>query len=239
MADPDITILIPTFNRRKFLPLLLRNIYVQDYPHDKIKVIIDDDGQDKLFIPSELEEIKKELSPIDFIYYNDKPKRSIGKKRNDLIKECKTKIFAFMDDDDIYLPTYLSHSYSTLKKNNVGCVGSDKMIFCMTDKEFGLYAINCGDNIEMIHEATIMATKKWFKGSCKFNDGSTGEGRNLFVGQKNKVHITDIEKVMVCVQHSENTINKDHFQDDKFKIDMQIDSKMIDLLKVVLNYENI
>ena len=50
MEIAKISILVPTFNRRKFLPLLLRNIKIQDYPHDKLEVIIDDDGKDKLII---------------------------------------------------------------------------------------------------------------------------------------------------------------------------------------------
>ena len=65
MEIAKISILVPTFNRRKFLPLLLRNIKIQDYPHDKLEVIIDDDGKDKLIInDEELEQIKEHLHPI-------------------------------------------------------------------------------------------------------------------------------------------------------------------------------
>tara|TARA_R110000744_G_scaffold145320_1_gene257891 strand:- start:166 stop:897 length:732 start_codon:yes stop_codon:yes gene_type:complete len=238
MSDlPEITILIPTYNRRKFLPLILRNIFVQDYPHDKIKVLFDDDGKDKLFIDSELNQVREELKPIRFDTINHNEWRSIGTKRNELIKCCTTKIFAFMDDDDIYMPTYLSHSYSTLKLNNAGCVGSDKMLFCMTDKDFGVYAMNCGNNIHLIHEATIMATKKWFKGSCKFSENSAGEGKNLFEGQKNKVAITDIKNIMICIQHDSNTIDKIQFSDPKYKIDLQMEPKMIELIQTILNYD--
>ena len=100
---PEITILIPSWNRQNFLNLIVMNIKSQNYPHDKIKVIIDDDSEDKLkqLIPtiSLLSDIKRHLHPIQLTYINNKPRRTIGKKRNDLIKECKTKIFASMDRD--------------------------------------------------------------------------------------------------------------------------------------------
>ena len=232
MTD-DITILIPTYNRRKFLPLILRNIYAQDYDHQKLKVLIDDDGTEKLFINDELDMVREEIKPIEIIYNHSSIKKTIGKKRNDLIKLCTTKIFAFMDDDDIYMPTYISHSYKTLKDNNAGCVGCDKMLFCMTFKEFGIYALSCGDNINMIHEATIMATKKWFKGSCKFKNNSEGEGQQLFAGQNNTVAITEITKLMICIQHKENTICKKQFSDDKYKVDLKLDNRLIDLIKMI------
>ncbi len=146
---PEITILVPTWNRSKFLPLFLMNLKNQNYPHNKLKLIIDDDGKDKFI--KDIDEVRRILHPIDVRYIKDRAKRSIGKKRNDLIKECDTKIFCFLDDDDVYLPTYISYSYETMKEKKAGCVGSDKMLFCMTQKNFDIHAINCGDNVKLIH----------------------------------------------------------------------------------------
>mgnify|MGYP003659210249 FL=1 len=234
----DITILIPTWNRSKWNPLILLNLKLQDYPHDKLKVIIDDDSDtDKQFkISEELEEFKRVLHPIQITYIDNKPKRSIGKKRNDLIKECTTKIFCFMDTDDIYINTYISHSYQTLKEKNVGCVGSDKMLFCMTDRNFDLHAIDCGDRAHLIHEATIMATKKWFKSSCGFSNNSVGEGKELFTGIKN-VAITEIGKIMCCVQHKNNSVEKLQFAKEENKLTFQIADAYKDLLKNILELE--
>jgi len=238
MTKPEITILIPTFNRRKFLPLIIRNIFIQDYPHEKIKVLFDDDGENKLFQGDEFEEIKKQFSPIKFEYKSTNKWRNIGKKRNDMIKECKTNLFCFMDDDDIYFPTYLSHSYKVMKDNRSGCVGSDKMLFCMTDKDYQIYGMNCGNNINLIHEATIMATKKWFKGSCKFS-GDSGEGKKLFEGQKQKVAITDISKIMICIQHDTNTIDKLQFADEKTLLkEAKLTEETRNLIEVIRNYKD-
>ena len=239
MELPEITILCPTWNRHRFLPLFAMNLKLQDYPHNKLKVIIDDDGDEKFIRDEkELNELKQHIHPIQLKYINDKPRRTIGKKRNDLVKECTTKIFAFMDDDDCYLSTYISHSYDVMKKTKSGCVGSDKMLFCMTQKNFDIHAINCGDKVKLIHEATVVATKKWFKASCKFGNNSQGEGKNLFEGHESKVAITDISKIMCCVQHDGNTVEKLQFAREDNKMDITLNAELIQLLKEILNIKD-
>jgi glycosyltransferase involved in cell wall biosynthesis len=242
MDLPEITILIPAWNRQNFLNLIVMNIKSQNYPHDKIKVIIDDDSEDKLkqLIPSValLSEIKRHLHPIQLTYINNKPRRSIGKKRNDLIKECKTKIFAFMDSDDLYMQTYLSHSYQVMKEKKVSCVGTDKMIFCMTQNNFDLHAINCGDQVRQIHEATIMATKKWFRASNGFATNGFGEGKNLFDNGRKDVAITDINKVMMCIQHGDNSVDKLQFAKEENKLDFGISEDIKKILKSVLGMKD-
>jgi glycosyltransferase involved in cell wall biosynthesis len=239
MSDlPEITILMPVWRRSNFLPLVVMNLKSQNYPHERLRLIIDDDTEnsDERFIPTEdiLKSFKDALHPIKVEYITGKPRRSIGKKRNDLIKACQTKIFMFFDSDDVYLPCAISYSYSVLKSNKFGCVGSDKMIFCMYDKDFSIHAIDCGNTKRLIHEATIMATKKWWKASCKFSDGSRGEGANLFAGHESKVGITDVSKVMICVQHSENTIDKLQFAKDKNKLKIEISDELKEILNKIL-----
>jgi glycosyltransferase involved in cell wall biosynthesis len=233
MNFEEISVLVPTYNRNKFLPLFLMSLTAQTYPNDKITLIIDDDGDDKFI--KDIKSVEEFIHPIKLKYIQNKPRRQIGKKRNDLIKECKTKIFAFMDDDDIYFPSYLLYSYETLKKNNVGCVGSDKMLFCMTDKNFDIHMIDCGNTKKLIHEATIMMTKKWFNCSCKFGNNSAGEGKNLFEGIADKsIAITQINKIMCCVQHGENTIGKLQFARDDNKINIELTDDMKNMLKNIL-----
>lgn len=230
----SISILIPTFNRKKFLPLLIRNLISQTYPHDKLEVIIDDDGQEKLLDEENLKNLREVLHPIKIKYIDNKPKRTIGKKRNDLVKSASHKIVAFMDDDDLYFPSYIQYSYETLKKEKVGCVGSNKMLFMMSDKDFETYMIDCGDNKNLIHEACMMMTKKFFKASCGFADSSQGEGNKIFYGMENRVFITDIFKIMCCIQHSENTVDKIQFGKDELKIDLKLHDDIKDFLKNIL-----
>jgi glycosyltransferase involved in cell wall biosynthesis len=230
----NISILIPTYNRKKFLPLIIRNILSQSYPKDKLELIIDDDGQEKLLNNIDLENMKEVLKPIKIKYIDNLPKRSIGKKRDDLIKKASSKIVVFMDDDDLYFPSYIQYSYECLKQNKVGCVGSTQMLFTMSDDEFKTYMINCGDKKRLIHEATLMMTKKFYRASCGFADSSQGEGNNIFYGMENQVHITDIFNIMCCIQHSGNTIDKLQFQKEEFKIDLDIQDDIKNFLLNIL-----
>jgi len=108
------------------------------------------------------------------------------------------------------------------------------MIFTMSEKDFNMYAIDCGDKKHLIHEATIMATQKWFRASCKFGDNSEGEGKTLFFGMEKKVFITDIRRIMCCLQHPWNTINKMPFATDEKRIDMAMNEDLKNILRKIL-----
>ena len=238
----EITILIPSFNRRKFLPLIIKNLKSQNYPHSLLSVIIDDDGEEKLIdSEAELTFIREHLSPMKITYINNKPWRSIGQKRNDMVKYAKTKIVGWMDSDDIYFPTYISHSYEILKsvrKQGRGCVGSDQMTFINTmSDDYGVYKLDCGGQKVMIHEATLMFTKKWFAASCKFNTKDTGEGKNLIRDNENNMGFTDIMKCMVCLCHDSNTVPKDRFLEDKRKLDVNITDDVKTILESIFKKE--
>ena len=61
-----ISILIPTYNRTKFVQLCIMNILRQNYPKELLEVIILDDG-DVAFIENE-EYIKEVLFPNSVFY---------------------------------------------------------------------------------------------------------------------------------------------------------------------------
>jgi glycosyltransferase involved in cell wall biosynthesis len=233
MTDfPNISVLCPTYNRRQFLPLLIRNLKVQDYPHNKLELWIDDDG-DEPFI-EDFESFAEALKPIKLKLFRSKQRRSIGLKRNNLIKLASNNIVVFMDDDDFYQSTYISHSYQTMIENKAGCVGCDKMIFLYspyTNDDF--YFLTCGDNKELIHECSMMMTKKWFKSTSKFPKTSIGEGKKLMMNSNlNKVAITLPDKVMIQLCHKSNTIDKEQFKNNKLDC-FNISEETIDFIKSV------
>ena len=232
---PEITILVPTYNRAKFLPLFLMNLRNQIYPAHLLKVLIDDDGSERFIKENEMEDVKKLIHPIRLNYMYSTKKRSIGQKRNNLAKKCDTKVFCYIDDDDVYLPTAITHTYETMIKNKKSCAGSDKMVFCMTSDDFKIYGINCGNNVNLIHEGgCLMMTNKFFRASCGFENSSTGEGKTLFYGMEKCVAITDISKVMLCIQHDNNTVDKKQFNKEENRIDIEISDEMKNLLKEIL-----
>jgi len=233
-----ISILVPTYNRRKFLYLFHHNITTQDYPHEYLTVIIDDDGDEPFLKEEELGDFMESIYPIRLKYMRSDKKKSIGEKRHNLIKNSTDDVFCFLDDDDLYYETYISSSYEKLKsvmKRGRGCVGCDKMLFCMTDMDYSVHAIDCGNNKVMIHEATIMATKKWYKSSCGFEKSSRGEGKQLFYGMDKTVGITDIKDIMLCLQHKENTVDKIQFAREDNKLNIEISEELKIILDKIFN----
>ena len=219
MDLPRISILMPTYNRSKFIPFILRNLMIQTYPHKLLQLVIHDDGEIPLF--DNYVEFVDAIKPIKLKYIRNKTKLSIGEKRHRLVQNANHNIVVFMDDDDIYEPTYISHSYEILRKNKAGCVGCDKMIFIYppyTINDF--YAIDCGDNKKLIHEATLMFHKSWYQKTKGFNKCNKAEGLGITQSCKLKtIALTNPFYTMTAVVHGKNTIDKDIFKKESSRLD--------------------
>jgi len=229
----DISILLPTYNRRKFLPFIIRNLKVQDYPHKKLQLVIYDDGDQPLI--EDYNTFKEAIKPIRLKLIRNKKRISIGEKRNHLIEHANNNIVVFMDDDDLYEATYISHSHHILKTNKAGCVGCDKMIFIYppyTNQDF--YALN-GNHKTLIHEATMMFYKSWYNKTQGFINCNRAEGLGITQSCKLKsIALTNPFKTMTAVVHGKNTIVKDKFKTDTNNLaDMSIDPKTTDFITAV------
>ena len=236
---PNISILTPTYNRRKFLPLFLHNLKNQTYPHDKLEVCIDDDGTEPFIKDNEIETIKKHIYPIILKYVKRKDKRTIGEKRNNLVKKIATnKILCFIDDDDIYNCMYIQYSYQMLKEHKVNLVGSNSMLFTYPEKDYIMTRIDCSE-IYQIHEGTMLFTRKYFNQMGGFNKSSRGEGAKFIIGQNYKnIFNSDISKVMICVGHSGNSVDKEMFSVEKLRLECKFGGIEKQILNDILKLNN-
>lgn len=117
---PLVSICTPTYNRRPFIPMIIRCFEHQTYPKNKIEWIIVDDGTDK---------IDKLVSHIPQVkYIRVESKLTLGKKRNLAHSHCTGDIIIYMDDDDYYPPDRISHAVEMLcKYPDKLCAGSSEM----------------------------------------------------------------------------------------------------------------
>ena len=110
---PFISVITPTYNRRRFIPYLIECYKSQTYPKDKMEWIIYDDGSDSV-----KDLFEKEINNIPNIrYIYETEKQNIGVKRNRLNKESKGDIIIAMDDDDFYPPERVSFVVNMLRAN--------------------------------------------------------------------------------------------------------------------------
>ena len=238
MEYPKVSILTPSYNRRKFLSLITHNLLNMDYDKSKLEWCILDDGKEPFFTPETLEETRKTLSPLKINYKYETQKRDIGVKRNALVKSSKNKICIMMDDDDIYFSSYIKHSIETLKKHNVGLVGSNHMLFIYPKHNYDMSIIECQAK-RQIHEATLCFTKKYFNSMQGFKKNSQGEGVGLIDFNDKNVENIPIDDLMVCIVHKGQTLSiyvfyeyNHHVQPYIEKVVIKNHSNLIDSLDI-------
>tara|TARA_R110001632_G_scaffold83271_1_gene184411 strand:- start:4 stop:873 length:870 start_codon:yes stop_codon:yes gene_type:complete len=231
---PDLSLITPCYKRRHFLPLMICNLLNFDYPREKLTFCLYQDGEEDMFESEEhLQYIKERLHPIKLEYYYDsKNRKSIGEKRNYLIKKMnKNKFVCCMDSDDIYMPTYPRYAVSTLKKNKMGIVGSQSMLFTYPFHNYAMSAISCKHK-RQIHEGCSCISMKHFRSTNGFQKSSQGEGVGLLDFCENRAQDLDISLCMICVDHGENTISKEMFL--KNKIDGKVGGIHLDILDAIM-----
>ena len=106
---PFISVCTPTFNRRPFIPIVIKCFDHQLYPKNRIEWIIVDDGLDKI------KDLVEDLSFVVYLSYNEV--LSLGKKRNIMNEKSKGDFIIYMDDDDYYPPNRISHGVELLQNN--------------------------------------------------------------------------------------------------------------------------
>ena len=237
---PNVCVLVPTYNRAEWLPLLINNLKTQQYPHEKLTCLIMDDGQ-KPFI-EDVEEVAKQIKPIKLGYYKMDTWMEIGKKRNELCKKAmkimgKKGIVCNMDDDDYFTPQYILYSVSMLTKSNkIQIVGSNQMQFMYPFNDWKMSGIQC-ETKRQIHESCLTMRLSHWKRMGGYAINSQGEGAKLFDGvDQESIELLDIRYLMICIGHKTNTIKKDQFYNDQTELKMVFDfepSKSI--IKNVLN----
>jgi glycosyltransferase involved in cell wall biosynthesis len=214
-----VSILIPTFNRRRFSELITHNILVQTYPFIK-EVIVADDGYDD-------ERLNLKL-PYSVLYYKV-PRMTIGDKRNFLISKASGDYLAHFDTDDMYSRDYLSSSIFNLIKNGKGLSGSSDMLMMDTATKT-TYKQRC-INMDMINEATMCYTKS-YADTHKFSNTMSSEGISFC--EIKEITETPIEDIMVCLAHDSNTVSKKQWVTDTYKspIDMTWYKQHLNILSV-------
>lgn len=160
---PFVSICTPTFNRRPFIPYIIKCVEHQLYPKDKIEWIIIDDGTDKI------EDLVKHLPYVKYFKFDTK--LSLGKKRNISHENARGDIIVYMDDDDYYPPERISHAVQKLQQNpNILCAGSSEMYiyFKHINKmyKFGPYASNHATAATFAFKKELLLQTSYDESSC-------------------------------------------------------------------------
>jgi glycosyltransferase involved in cell wall biosynthesis len=195
---PFVSVCTPTFNRRPFIPMIIKCFENQTYPRDRIEWIIVDDGTDKI------EDLVAHLPYVKYFKYDEK--MTLGTKRNLLNDKAKGDIIVFMDDDDYYPPERIEHAVDRLKNSKALCAGSSAMFIYFkhinTMYQFGPYGPNHAT-------AATFAFKKELLLKTRFDEqSSVAEERNFLKDYTIPFVQLDSSKSILVFSHNHNSFDK-------------------------------
>jgi glycosyltransferase involved in cell wall biosynthesis len=196
---PFVSICTPTFNRRPFIPSIIKCFENQNYPKDKMEWIIVDDGTDKI------EDLVCHIPQVKYFKYDEK--LTLGKKRNITNEKAKGDIIIYMDDDDYYPYDRVSHAVLMLKTTPKAlCAGSSTMFifFKHINKmyQFGPYGPSHAT-------AATFAFRKELLNETKFDENSSvAEERHFLKNYTIPFVQLDPMKTILVFSHNHNSFDK-------------------------------
>ena len=196
---PLVSICTPTFNRRPFIPYMIKCFDHQTYPKDRMEWIIIDDGTDKVG------DLLIDHPNIKYFSYNEK--MPLGEKRNLMHDKCKGDIIIYMDDDDYYPSERVSHAVEMLQNNpDKLCAGSSiiNIYYEHIDKiyQFGPYGPNHATAGTFAFRKEMLENRRYVDSMCIAEEKFFLDNYTVPLIQ------LDPTKVILVFAHDHNSVDK-------------------------------
>ena len=223
---PLVSIVTPTYNRRRFIPSLIKIVQQQTYPRDRLEWIIYDDGQEP--VGDLIDAARADLPTTKYIFSEDK--MTLGEKRNKLNEEAQGEIIVAMDDDDFYFPERISAAVDALQKSpTVDLAGSSKVFMYFTDTK-DIYEI--GPYFPKHATNGTMAWRKRYAMSRRYDETvAFAEEKSFLEEYKNMLVQLNPMKVMLVMSHSDNTFDKTQLRHKENPLFKKTTLKLKDFIK--------
>ena len=217
---PPITVITPTYNRKKLFEIAFHNLLLTDYPKDKIEwIVIEDDGKTEKtqgnlqnMVGESIMSFQVQIPEMKMKYIPIQGRMTIGEKRNIGVENATNDIILFMDDDDHYPETSFRRRVSWLNKGaKRGVTGQANIACCTTlalyDLKRGISAVNVPPYdipfAQRISEATLTFRKSaWLE--RKFPNISLAEGEDWISGREDQVIEIPPQQIIVAFSHGSN-----------------------------------
>jgi biofilm PGA synthesis N-glycosyltransferase PgaC len=186
--EPEVTMIIPTYNESSVIAEKLQSLRKLDYPKEKLEVILVDSGSRDNTVNIAKEYLKKNGFPFEIRILDEKERSGKAKALNFALKHAKGQVIATSDADSYWEPSALRKATSYLADPRVGAstgreefLNLDQNVLTLAE---GMYR-NVYNNLRM-GESKIHSTQ-FFQGELslykreafeKFNDekGSDDSG---------------------------------------------------------------
>jgi len=198
-GKPFVSVCTPTYNRRSFIPMLIKNFLAQTYPMELIEWIVVDDGTDPVG------DLFKDIPNVKYFYQEEKMK--LGRKRNYMHEKAKGDIIVYMDDDDYYPPDRINHAVNRLRSTPQAlCSGSSTIYIYFKDTgkiwQFGPYGPNHAT------AGTFAFKRKLLKETHYDDDAELAEEKQFLKNYTIPFIQLNPLKSILCFAHDQNTFDK-------------------------------
>lgn len=204
MSYSLVSCVCPTYNRRQYLPNLLKIYKLQTYPHKFMELVILDDSEKSN--QDIIDEYTKRYPELNIRYIFSSERLTLGKKRNMLNELAKGEYIVCFDDDDYYSTDRVSHAIQKMKQTKINLAGSSILHIYYTHLgeiyEFGPYGPFHATNGTLAYHKSYLSTHK-------YNDEAKMQEEPVFLNNyKSPMVQLSPYKTMLCISHTSNTHDK-------------------------------
>lgn len=196
---PLVSCIMPTYNRRKFVPFAIEYFRRQNYGNKELIVV--DDGTD----------IIDDLIPRDprIRYYRLNKKITLGAKLNLACNYAQGEIIANWDDDDWYASTRLTYQVDALKiNNNIEVCGINNLLYYDLQNNSGYrYIYPAGQKPWLLGSSLCYTKKLWYRN--RFADINVGmDGLFVWATSPGNIKVLSDSTMSVHMIHESNVSPK-------------------------------
>ncbi|MBX3238398.1 MAG: glycosyltransferase [Chitinophagaceae bacterium] len=193
-ADNLVSCIMPTYNRRAFIPHAIRYFLRQDYPARELIII--DDGTDCI------RDLVPEVPGIR--YYRLESKQTLGAKLNMGCEYAKGNIIANWDDDDWYADRRLSYEVSALRNTETNVCGINTLLYFDVNRKTGFKYIYPRDQRVWLLGSSLCYKKEHWQ-HHKFADINVGmDGLFVWATPAQQVKVLEDYSFSVHMIHNNN-----------------------------------
>jgi teichuronic acid biosynthesis glycosyltransferase TuaG len=124
MSDDLVSIIMPAYNAEKYIAASIESVLAQTFSDWEL-IVVDDGSTDST--ATVVQEFATSDPRVRYIFQEN---GRLGKARNTGISNSTGRLIAFLDSDDLWLPTKLEVQTRAMAENNADVVYSKSYVFC-------------------------------------------------------------------------------------------------------------
>jgi hypothetical protein len=194
-----VSCVMPTANRRQWVPRAIALFLAQDYPDCELLVV--DDGTDRVadLVPS-LPRVRYVALPARLV---------LGAKRNVACEDARGDVILHWDDDDWSAPWRVRYQLEQLVSAQADVCGLDRVLFYEPAAREGWQYVHPRGATPWVYGATLAYTKAFWRRN-PFPTIAVGEdSRFVWANVPKRIHALEDNTFFVGMVHAGNTSRKE------------------------------